>query len=60
MQSFFARNGGRNLKMGEEVDVEMGGCHFFITLQFSSITFTVSWESKVPFIGPPVVAGRVL
>ena len=24
-----------------EVDVEMGGCHFFITLQFRSITFTV-------------------
>ena len=36
----------------EGVDVEMGGCHFFITLQCSSITFTVCVEggSKVPFI----------
>ena len=26
---------------GGGVDVEIGGCHFFTTLQFSSITFTV-------------------
>ena len=27
----------------------MGGCHFFITLQFNHI-YCVCWESKVPFI----------
>ena len=31
-------------------DVEMGGCHVWITLQCSSVTFTVSGGSKVPFI----------
>ena len=28
-------------------DVEMGGCHFWITLQCSSVTFTVSGGSKL-------------
>ena len=39
--------------MGEEVDVEMGGCNFFITLQFSSITFTVCLgKVKFPLLDP--------
>ena len=31
------------------VDVEMGDCHFFVTLQFSHI-YCVCGESKIPFI----------
>ena len=37
---FLPERGDKPEKWGE-VDVEMGGCHFFITLQFRSITFTV-------------------
>ena len=31
------------------VDVEMGDCHFFVTLQFSHI-YCMCGESKIPFI----------
>ena len=41
--------GDKSEKGGGGVDVEMGGCHFFITLQFNHI-YCVCWESKVPFI----------
>ena len=50
------RGAGANLKRGEGVGVEMGGCHFFTTLQFSSIAFTFldlqSFELAMQYLHP--------
>ena len=50
LQKFLLEMGDKSEKGGGGgADVEMVGCHFFITLQVSHI-YCVCWESKVPFI----------
>ena len=47
--TFLLERGDKVVNGGGGVDVELGGCHFFITLQFNHI-YCVCGKSKVSFI----------
>ena len=42
--------GGVTLKRAEQIDVEMGGCHFFSTLQFNYIYCMCVGKVKFPLL----------